>query len=141
MKQVVREPTRGEYLLDLVLTDIPELLSVRVLLEISDHRVVCVDLHVSVPSFASIPRTVWDLKSAKWNELRNALRSTNWRQFFGNNNVDDAVAKLVAYLDKLADHYIPLTTITTKPKEHPWLDDKCFAAVEGKCLATGTLEF
>ena len=77
MKQVVREPTRGEYLLDLVLTDIPELLSVCPVLEISDHGVVCVDLHVTGPSFASIPRAVWDMKSAKWDELRNSLQSTN----------------------------------------------------------------
>ena len=56
LKQVVREPTRGEYLLDLVWTDIRELLSVSVLLELSDRRVVCVDMRVTVPLFVSIPR-------------------------------------------------------------------------------------
>ena len=31
--------------------------------------------------------------------------------------------------------------ITTKPKEHPWMDDACFATIESKCLATGTDDF
>ena len=142
LKQVVNEPTRGDYLLDLVLTDIPELLTVRVLPEISDHRVVCIDLHVAVPSFQSIPRTVWDMQFAQWDDLRGALRTTNWRSFFDDGaSVDDAVANFASYLDRLATRYIPRKTVTTKPKEHPWLDEACFAAVEAKCLATGTDEF
>ena len=53
LKQVVKEPTRGDYLLDLVLTDSPELLTVSVLPEISDHRVICIDVEVAVQYFES----------------------------------------------------------------------------------------
>ena len=119
LKQLVRELTRGDYLLDLVLSDIPELLSVRVLLEISDHRVVCVDMHVTVPLFASIPRTVWDMKFAKWDELRDALRTTNWRHCFDGDIVDDAVTNFVAHLEQLANQHVPRKVISTKTKERP----------------------
>ena len=52
----------NEYLFDLVLNYIPALLSVRVLRKISDHRVVCVDVHVTAPSYAPIQLTVWDMQ-------------------------------------------------------------------------------
>ena len=55
--------------------------------------------------------------------------------------MDDAVAKFVAYLNKFADQNVPRKIITSKPTEHPWLDEACFAAVEAKCLATGIWEF
>ena len=48
LKQIVAKPARGEYLLDLILTDAPELCKVEVLPEISDHRIVCLDIDVAV---------------------------------------------------------------------------------------------
>ena len=59
----------NEYLFDLVLTYIPALLSARVLPKISDHRVVCVDVHVTAPSYAPIQLTVWDMKFSKCEDL------------------------------------------------------------------------
>ena len=38
LKQLVKEPTRKQYLLDFVLSNIPELVNVTVLPEISDHK-------------------------------------------------------------------------------------------------------
>ena len=98
-------------------------------------------MHVTVPSFAPIPRTVWDMKFAKWDELRDALRAPSWRHFVEDDIVDDAVANFVAHLEQLANQYVPKKVISMKPKEHPWIDENCFAAVEAKCLATGTDEF
>ena len=91
--------------------------------------------------FPAVAKNSVDMQFAKWEGLRCTLGATDWQQFFTDDGVDEAVANFSSYLDRLATRFIPRKTITTKPKEHPWLDEACFAAVEAKCLATGTDEF
>ncbi len=56
-------------MLDLVLSDVQELVSVRVLPELSDHRMVSIDLDVVVPAFLTVPWRVWDTKLANWDDF------------------------------------------------------------------------
>ena len=70
MKQLVKEPTRKQYLLDLVLSNIPELVKVTVLPEISDHRVVNIEVNAVVSISPAIERTVWMFTKADWDGLK-----------------------------------------------------------------------
>ena len=121
LKQLVREPTRGDYLLDLVLSDVQELVSVRVLPELSDHRMVSIDLDVVVPAFQTVPRLVWDTKFANWDDLRRDISATNWASLLSADSVDDSVAKLCERLDELCSEHIPRKTVSTRSGgTHPW---------------------
>ena len=64
MKQLVSKPTRGDYLLDVVLTDVPDFCKTQVLPELADHRVVSIDLEVGVSHSDPMPRIVLCLKNA-----------------------------------------------------------------------------
>ena len=76
MWQCVREPTRKDYLLDLVLTDIQKV-SVRVLPYVADHKGVLAKLSCPEILESSFEREVWDLASADWEELETELEKMN----------------------------------------------------------------
>ena len=56
--QKVREPTRNQYLLDLVLTDLSESLRVEVLPAITGHKLVMSRLRVATPIYHAVARYV-----------------------------------------------------------------------------------
>ena len=72
LTQLVREPTRNEYLLDLVLTDIGGA-TVEVTPRIADHKGVLVKLPLSVVNETILRREMWILKNANWKCLSKAL--------------------------------------------------------------------
>lgn len=56
--QCVHEPTRGDYLLDSVLSDMPDCMTTSVLPPITDHRVVMAKVMIDQPSHRIIDRQV-----------------------------------------------------------------------------------
>ena len=75
--QIVRQPTRNDYLLDLVITDIGGA-KADVLSYIADHKGVLVKLPLTAVSETEIKREVWDLKNADWKALHKELSEMNW---------------------------------------------------------------
>ena len=140
LKQLVREPTRGQYLLDLVLTDMPEISTVNVLPELTDHRIVSIDIEVVVPHFDEVPRTVWDLEHAGWEELKAELSSTAWANLLDPSDPDASANRFCRKLEGLCDRYIPRKTISSRTTPHPWLNEECFRAIDAKCQATSPEE-
>ena len=63
-KQVVRKPTSGSYLLDLVLTDIQGV-EVEVLPQIAVHCLVEVTAPLPMPMAMTVQREVWHFRSAE----------------------------------------------------------------------------
>ena len=141
LKQIVDEPTRGAYVLDLVLSDLRELLTVRVLPELADHKIVCVDLDVAVPLFEPARRTAWDMKFAQWDDLRSEISAFEWSSLLIPNAVDSFVVSVCDQLSALCSKHIPTKVISVHSGQHPWLDDSCHRAIEAKCAASGTPEF
>ena len=141
LKQIVAKPTRGEYLLDLILTDAANLCKVEVLPEISDHRIVCLDIEVTVSYAEQIPRTVWDMKHANWDSLRHDISMQTWKDLFDEMDPDGSVKRFCDALCGFCNMHIPQKSICTKAVSHPWLDDECLAAVAEKALAAGSAEF
>ena len=74
--QKVRGPTRNQYLLDWVLTDLSESLRVEVLPAIADHKLVMSRLRVATPICHAVTRYVWDYTQARWDGLIQAFANT-----------------------------------------------------------------
>lgn len=65
MRQIVREPTRGKYLLDLVLTDVPDC-TARPCAAVADHKGVLTQVTFKIPETATHQREVWHFGDADW---------------------------------------------------------------------------
>lgn len=57
-EQMVKGPTRGEYLLDLVMTDIEQMRH-RILSKLADHALIWAQLVISIPTSVASKRQVW----------------------------------------------------------------------------------
>ena len=79
LKQVVEGPTRGEYLLDLVLTDLHECCSATVHPKLSDHHVVECGVKLQVPRESVVVRECWLWKKANWTGLNSFFATVEWR--------------------------------------------------------------
>ena len=78
LKQHVRGPTRGDCLLDPVLTDVDVHVDVTVQPPIADHCAVFAELRVPVIPYAPIERECWQHAHADWQALREELAETDW---------------------------------------------------------------
>jgi len=77
LQQIVKAPTRNEYLLDLAITDIVGS-SAQVLPKIADHNAVKVILPFPEIKEQVTTREVWHLKEANWKELEQELQNIDW---------------------------------------------------------------
>ena len=75
--QLVKEPTRNEYLLDLAITDMVGS-SASVLSKIADHQAVLVKLPIPEVKEVAMTHEVWKLKNAKWTDLKEDLEKADW---------------------------------------------------------------
>ena len=120
LRQVVREPTRGNHLLDLVLTDLDDLVSVTVLESIADHRSVLCELHVGSRPEKKIERIVWQFNKADWNDLNNRLATTDW-DHLASGTLDSAVANVTAHILAEAEACIPKRVCVEQKGQHRWI--------------------
>ena len=92
LRQLVHAPTRGDYLLDLVLSNLEDV-TCTVTPKIADHNGVVVKLKLSVPTSCSVKRTVWSFNKADWEQVFSALESKDW-SFLESLSVDDCAERL-----------------------------------------------
>ena len=76
MRQVVTEPTRGKYVLDLVLTDVPGC-TARPCAAVADHKDVLTHVTFKIPKTASHQREVWHFREADWKLMASNIQETN----------------------------------------------------------------
>ena len=105
LSQLVKEPTRKEYLLDLVISDISGA-SVQVLPSIADHNAVMMRLKLPEILEIMVPRTVWHLKEAAWNLLQIELTQVDWTTL-RNGTAEDALQYFQDIFWTLLIKYIP----------------------------------
>ena len=139
MFQVVREPTRNEYLLDLACTDIAGS-KATVLPKIADHNAVRIDLPIPEIKEVSISRTVWHLKDADWNSLEDELFQIDW-QILKEGSAEDALLYFLDILWTLLTKHIPRKQIQCTRSSHPWLNSRCREAVVHKNSSEGSDSF
>ena len=82
-------------------------------------------------------RTVWCLPKADWNSLDAALQGFDWRDL-GKGTAEDALNCFLEVLWFYLVKYIPQIRVETRKGIHPWLNDRCRAAIRAKNKAEGT---
>ena len=109
LKQIVREATRGDYLLDIVLTDLGDITKTSVLPAISDHKLVLATFKFSLEKQSCPPRTVWYYQSADWDGLNEFLYDTDF-SFVSCLDVDSATKSFTQTLLNAANVFVSRKT-------------------------------
>ena len=73
-KQMVNKSTREDNLLDLVLTDLPDILSTEVYNKIADHNRVRCQITFEIPESTPTSREVFIFKDASWDVISNEFQ-------------------------------------------------------------------
>ena len=134
LRQCVQEPTRGNNLLDLVLTDMPELTTVKVLPALADHRMVLTTLKLPLLEHHSVPRKVWHYREADWDTLKTKLAAANWDALV-RDDVDASTDRLTSFLQETFQSCVPYRTVEHFKSTHPWLNERCRTAIALKCAS------
>ena len=140
LKQVVTSPTRGRYLLDLVLSDLAEFEKTTIIPAIADHGIVDVCLKVSVPMGAGHSRLGWNYAKANWNKLENLLGDTDWNSVF-TDDVDQSCAAVTKTIIEACSKCIPKRLVSCGQRPHRWVNEECVEAIQHKCNSYGSATF
>ena len=131
LTQLVDSPThldntdRPQHLLDLVITDSPELiLDSHVLAPLGKchHCPTFVKLAISLPKDKPYKRTVWDFNNIDIEALTVALTDAPWNTTYElYDDIDDIEHYWTSLFLDAAKQYIPMRTITVRPHSKPWI--------------------
>ena len=137
--QLTREPTRQQYLLDLVLSDVAGARA-KVGPYIADHKMVL--RYFPVPEIQSkrIVRYGFSIKKANWKELKRSLKEMDWQKL-QKDTAEDALNYFMEILWALLCTHIPFEEINFVKTSHPWLNERCREAIQRKNASEGTAEF
>ena len=138
LRQMVRNPTRNEYLLDLLLTDIPDYFSTNVKPPIADHSIVEATMSIPIPRSEKKTRYVWHYRQAQWGNLRARLNRVNWSQILEIDDVDECLKQFNAVILEAAHSHIPYKRFESEHSNVPWISQRCRDAVNAKNNAHGT---
>ena len=132
MRGLVNELTRGDQILDLVLTDSPASSTTLANVGTSDHNPVLVKF--DVPAFRDKPyqRKVWQYDQADYWEMIGYLSSTDWTAAFRDNDPEKACSRVTEIITEAMDLYIPNKTVTKKTGDKAWFSDECRKATRKK---------
>ena len=132
LNQIVTEPTRGENILDLVLTHLPAGATTLANIGSSDHNPVLVKLKVPVFRDKPYKRKVWCYEKASFWDMRGYLSDVDWPSVFKENNSDNLCTKITDIVIDAMEIFIPNKTVTKKTGDKAWFDDKCRCAANKK---------
>ena len=82
MKEMVRKPTRGDALLDLVFTNMPHLVTTEIVPNIADHSGILTIVNIIPNREPPLHRCVWNYNEAKWGCLQKQFEDTDWIDSF-----------------------------------------------------------
>jgi len=136
LRQLVRQPTRGNYLLDLALTDLDDV-KCTVVGKIADHKGLALVLPLVVPRVKVQHRQVWQFKDACWGGLQDELAQTDW-SWISRMDAHDGAKQLTTFILDLAVKYIPKRELHERKCTHPWMNEKVIQQVKAKRAAEGT---
>ena len=118
LKQIVKEPTRDENLLDLVLTTMPDQTIYQLTPKIADHKGVLVTLKQQAITEVKIERRVWNYKRADWTSLSTDLKTTNWNEIL-NLDAENACSSFTRLLQQSIRRYIPEKVLIQTKRSYP----------------------
>ena len=131
LTQIIDSPThldntgRPQHLLDLIITDTPELvLDTQVLSPIGKcrHCPTFCKMAISLPKDKPYKRTVWDFKNIDIIGLTQALTAAPWDTAYElYDDIDDIEHYWTSLFIDSAKQYIPTRTLTVRPHSKPWI--------------------
>ena len=136
MRQIVREPTHGKYLLDLVLTDVPDC-TARPCAAVADHKGVLTQVTFKIPETATHQREVWHFGDADWERIASNIEETSW-EFLSETFPSEGATRFTEELLRIAEENIPKRSTSIRKTTHPWLTERGEEAVRRKHAAQGT---
>ena len=139
LEEKVGAPTRGDNLLDLVLSDLAGELKCTVKDGVSDHNAVLGQVTFGVPQVHTAERELFDYKNAPWTDIKADLAAYNWDTELSALCVDDAAAHVSKVIMDVLRKNVRHKKSTVYISTHPWLNDRCRAAIEAKTAAKGTV--
>ena len=127
LTQHVFLPTRyglSDNILDLVFSRDPNLIeNVNVIPGLSDHEIVSFDIKINSSNVKLEKKTVYNFNNENINELREAIRTSNFSELVENGaNINEAWEKWKYHLTLLMDTIIPKKHVKLNLK-HPWLNN------------------
>ncbi|KAJ8031241.1 hypothetical protein HOLleu_27911 [Holothuria leucospilota] len=122
LTQHVKAPTRGENILDLVLTTSPELVeNLQVREPFSDHNIVAFD-NVTVVTFKGKRVMNFDYYKADYNSMKIFLSSVNWREKLYGKSVCEMYECFKSTLEEAVSNFTPIKKCTSMSKRKPmWM--------------------
>ena len=136
LRQLVKEPTRGKYILDLVLTDVPDC-SAKPCAAVADHNGVLTQVKFKIPETASHEREVWHFSDADWERLESNIEDANL-DFLITTFPSEGAQRLTEQLLRITEDNIPRRAVKIRKTTHPWLTERGEQAVRRKHEAQGT---
>ena len=135
----MREPTRENYLLDLYLTDIAGT-KIVVGPRVADHNFLFAQIPFPEIESLKIIRKRFNLRHAKWKDLKKALTNFDWGPL-KHGSAEDAAGFFLDVLWTLLCTYIPYEEAVVQKRSHPWLNAKCEEAIRMKNLSETSSNF
>ena len=132
----VREPTRGDYLLDLAFTDLDDV-RCKVVGKVADHKGLLLTLPLSVPRVEIQSRLVWQFSAADWDGLRAALASQDWA-WLSTVDSNEGAERLTSSILELAGQFIPRRRLQERKSTHPWINERVLQQVRKKMADEGS---
>ena len=129
-KQFVKHPTRGENLLDLIISDLDRC-KVEILPQISDHNMVLATFDLGVPESEVIARTVFQYAKADWEQLRCDMAAFDWT-LMDQVQVDAAERFFHDNVLAMLERHVPRREVRERKSAHQWVNDRCLAAIRDK---------
>ena len=124
--QLVVGPTHARGgILDLMITDVPDLLWVAVLAPIgnSDHSSLSAVISIAqAVRNVCVSRKVFLKHQVNWNTVCRATLDLPWRNIWLS---DNPVEVLNEHMALLVGRYVPTKVICLRNKDKPWFDDQC----------------
>lgn len=136
LRQIVKEPTRGDYLLDLLLTDL-EQVKCKVVQKVADHKALWFSLPLPVPRSVTLSRLVWQFSHADWDGLKCLMAQQDW-SWLSLVDVHTAARQLTDLILSLSRQFIPQRTMKEHKSTHPWVNAHVVQLVKEKRNSEGT---
>ncbi|KAF2356835.1 Reverse transcriptase domain [Trinorchestia longiramus] len=124
LQQHVNEPTRGNNILDLVMTTTDlSIIGLEVKDKVGDHQMINFSLEVQDPKTRIQHKQVLDYKRANFELMKEELGSYNYEVLMNNKNAEECYLIFKVKIATATDHYIPTKRIrpTNNP---PWFSQE-----------------
>lgn len=126
LSQVVLEPTRGTSILDLFFTTAPDIIKrVNVLEEISDHKMVVIEVEMATQHPRNQIKEIHDYSKAKSNEISTVMSIflDNFERSFRLRSVEENWSAFKNQLNRILNDFVPRIKIPNNPLR-PWFSKK-----------------